>query len=73
VQNIIAGALRIRVWQFALGTLLSCLPGIIAWTIFGSQINRLLRGTGELSWWAVGAGIVALAAFVFLTRYCVSR
>ena len=69
VKNVIAGALRIRLWEFALGTLLACIPGVIAWTMFGGQIHSLLQDNGELSWLAIGVGAAAVAAFFILTRY----
>ena len=44
VQNMIAGAIRIRLWEFMLGTFLALLPGILAWTVFGDQISTALEG-----------------------------
>ena len=43
VQNMIAGAVRIRLWKFMLGTFLALLPGMVAWTVFGDQIQRDAR------------------------------
>lgn len=68
VQNVIAGALRIPVWEFALGTLLACLPGVIGWSIFGSQVNEMLEDGGSVNWWIVAAGIAAFCTFLFFVR-----
>lgn len=67
VQNIIAGAIRIRLWEFMLGTFLALLPGILAWTVFGHELAKALEAS-EVSFWMIGAALVLLAGFVFLTR-----
>src|SRR4030095_13751742 len=51
VQNIIAGALRIPLWQFMLGTFLAMLPGVLAWTVFGDQLNAALEDPSTVSYW----------------------
>jgi phospholipase D1/2 len=68
VQNIIAGAVRIRLWQFMLGTFLALLPGIVAWTAFGDQVARALEDTSNVSYWIIGAALTLFAGFVFLSR-----
>src|SRR5688572_10191472 len=35
VQNMIAGAVRIALWKFMLGTFLALVPGMLAWTEIG--------------------------------------
>lgn len=68
VQNMIAGALRIPLVPFMLGTALSLVPPLAAWTVFGAQINRALEDLSQVSYWGVGAALAALVLFIFLTR-----
>jgi uncharacterized membrane protein YdjX (TVP38/TMEM64 family) len=68
VQNIIAGAARIPLWQFMLGTFLALLPGMVAWTIFGDQLATAMEGEGKVNYWMVGAAVVALVVFTFFAR-----
>jgi phospholipase D1/2 len=68
VQNMIAGAVRIRVWEYALGSVLSLIPGITATAVFGKQISAALDEAGEVSWWAMGAAAVGLALFIYFGR-----
>lgn len=68
VQNMIAGAVRIPLWKFVLGTFIALVPGMLAWTVFGDQISNALEGTSEVSYWLIGAALVLLAAFIYLTR-----
>ena len=68
VQNIIAGAIRIRLWEFMLGTFLALLPGILAWTVFGEQIRNGLEGAEKVSYWMIAAAVLLLGGFIYLTR-----
>jgi len=68
VQNMIAGAVRIALWKFMLGTFLALLPGMLAWTVFGDQINAALEDSAKVSWWLIGGALVLLVAFTFLAR-----
>jgi uncharacterized membrane protein YdjX (TVP38/TMEM64 family) len=68
IQNMIAGAVRIALWKFMLGTLIALLPGILAWTVFGEQITTALEDSSKVSYWMIGAALVLLGAFVYLSR-----
>ena len=68
VQNMIAGAVKIALWKFMLGTFLALLPGMLAWTVFGDQINAALEDSSKVSWWLIGGALLLLVAFTFLAR-----
>lgn len=68
VQNMIAGAVKIPLWQFVVGTFLALLPGMIAWTVFGDQINAAMEDSSKVSWWLIGGAVLLLVAFTFLAR-----
>jgi uncharacterized membrane protein YdjX (TVP38/TMEM64 family) len=68
VQNMIAGAVRIKVWEYALGSVLSLIPGITAAAVFGNQISAALDEAGKVSWWAIGAAAFGLALFIYFGR-----
>ena len=68
VQNMIAGALRIPIVHFLAGTALSLVPPVLAWTMFGAQINQALADASQVSWGLVGAALVVLAGFGYLAR-----
>jgi len=63
VVNMIAGASRIRVRDFALGTLIGMLPGIVATTLIEIQMENIIRnpGMGRLAWLLVLVTLMALA------------
>jgi phosphatidylserine/phosphatidylglycerophosphate/cardiolipin synthase-like enzyme/uncharacterized membrane protein YdjX (TVP38/TMEM64 family) len=60
VVNLAAGAIRVRYWHFAVGTLLGMLPGALVATLLGDQIKTALHPAGGLNYWLIG-GMVALA------------
>jgi uncharacterized membrane protein YdjX (TVP38/TMEM64 family) len=68
VQNMIAGAVRIKVWEYALGSVLSLIPAITATAVFGNQVSAALDDAAEVSWWAIGAAAIGLAVFIYFGR-----
>lgn len=68
VQNMIAGAVRIRMWEYALGTVLSLIPGITAMAVFGGQLAAALDEARTVNWWMIGAASAGLAAFIYFGR-----
>ena len=60
IEGIVAGAVRLKLWHLAAGTAIGMLPGTLATTVFGDQLESALSG-GSFNWWVVG-GVVALLA-----------
>lgn len=73
VQNIIAGAIRMPLWEFMLGTLLALLPGIAAWTVFGDQIVNAMDDASNVNFWLVGGALLFLVGFIFLARWWLKK
>lgn len=73
VQNMIAGAIRVPVLHFSLGTLFSILPPAIAWALFGDQIAAALDDSSKVSWPLIAAGVALLVGFMFLARWWIKR
>jgi uncharacterized membrane protein YdjX (TVP38/TMEM64 family) len=74
VQGVIAGAMRTKLWEYLLGTLLSLIPGLIAWTFFGTQLLQALQQADDgVNWWVVGGVVVVLGAFTFFVRRWAAR
>jgi phospholipase D1/2 len=73
VQNMIAGAIRIKLWEFLAGTAIALIPGILAWTVFGDQIMNALDESSKVNYWLVGGVLVLFTAFIFATRHFLKR
>jgi phospholipase D1/2 len=68
VQGIIAGAIRIKLWEYALGTFLSLLPGALMITAFGQQIRTALEDPSKVNYWLPALAAIAFAIFIFFGR-----
>ena len=64
VESIVAGAVHMKLWHVAAGTALGLIPGTLATTIFGDQIETALSG-GAINWWVVGGVLGALGTGVW--------
>jgi phospholipase D1/2 len=73
VQGVIAGAIRIPAWQYAIGSILGMAPGLLAATMFAGQLRAALEDPSTISWWIVAAVAVAFVAFVWAVRRWFAR
>jgi phospholipase D1/2 len=67
VEGIVAGAVRLKLWHLAVGTAIGMVPGTLAATIFGDQLETALSG-GSINWWIVGGCVALLGAGVFFVK-----
>ncbi len=65
VPGLVAGAIRLKLWQLLLGTFLGMLPGSIVTVVFADQMRAALEDGGEINYWAV-AGVILMFAVVML-------
>jgi uncharacterized membrane protein YdjX (TVP38/TMEM64 family) len=61
VEGLAAGAMRIRFFDFFMGTALGMLPGTLTTTVFGDQLQAAIADPSRVNYWLIG-GIVALFA-----------
>ena len=73
LQGIIAGAIRIPAWQYAVGSALGMLPGLLAAFFFAGELRAWLEDPSEINWWIVGAAAVAFVAFGWWVRRWFTR
>jgi phospholipase D1/2 len=67
VVGIVAGAVRLKLWHLAVGTAVGMLPGTLAATIFGDQLEHALAG-GRINWWIVGGCAALLGGGAYLVK-----
>jgi phospholipase D1/2 len=68
VVGLVAGAIRVKLWHYTLGTFLGNLPGVLAATVFADQIAAALDDSARINWWVVGAVIAVLVAGTVAVR-----
>jgi uncharacterized membrane protein YdjX (TVP38/TMEM64 family) len=65
VVNVMAGALRVHLSHYTLGTAIAMLPGLLAATVFGNEIGHLLSGQDEFNGWLVAIVVAVAAAGIY--------
>jgi uncharacterized membrane protein YdjX (TVP38/TMEM64 family) len=73
VQNMIAGAVRIPLWKFLLGTLLSLVPGMIAWGLFGGELSAALEDSSKVRYWLIALAAIVFAGLTFAGRRWIAK
>jgi len=68
LEGIVAGAARIKLWHYTLGTFLGMLPGVLATSVFGVQITAALEDPSTINWWIVAGVVLAFVLFTYLVR-----
>ena len=68
IQGAIAGAARVNVWHYAIGSFLGALPTALAWTVFGKQIASALEDRSNVSYSLVIAVILLMVALTYVVR-----
>jgi uncharacterized membrane protein YdjX (TVP38/TMEM64 family) len=59
VEGMVAGAVHLKLWHLLVGTAIGMLPGTLAATLFGDQIETALSG-GGINWWVIGGALALL-------------
>ena len=68
LEGMLAGAMRLKLWHYMLGTFLGMTPGVLATSVFGHQLTRALEDPSAINWWLVGAVVVAFGAMTWWVR-----
>jgi phospholipase D1/2 len=68
VEGLVAGAIRIKLSDFLLGTFLGMAPGSLATTVFGQQLETALRDPSSINYGLIATAAVLFAAFTFFVR-----
>ncbi|HUJ01420.1 MAG TPA: VTT domain-containing protein [Usitatibacter sp.] len=73
VVNLVMGAMRIRLRDFVLGSLVGIVPGMLAATVLSEQISRLLVAPAEINGWLIAIAVVLLVTIVYLGQRWLRR
>lgn len=68
VEGIVAGAVRIKVSDYALGTVMGMAPGVLATTVFGDQLATALEDPSKINYWLVGGVLIAFIVLTYFVR-----
>jgi uncharacterized membrane protein YdjX (TVP38/TMEM64 family) len=68
VVGMVAGAARIKLWHYVVGTALGMAPGVLATTVFAREIESALENPSRINYWVVSAVVIVLIALVLVVR-----
>jgi len=68
IEGIAAGAVRIRVSHYALGTILGMAPGTLTTSVFGDQIQTALEDPSHINYWLIAGVLVFFAVLILIVR-----
>ena len=68
VVGMVAGAMRIKLWHYVVGTIIGMTPGTLATTVFARQIENALENPETINYWVVALVVAILAALIVLAR-----
>ncbi len=71
VLGLVAGAVRIKLWQYMLGTTIGMLPGTLTTTVFGDQLETALRDPSKINYWLLAGVALLFIVVVLLVRHFV--
>ena len=73
VVNLVMGAMRVKLWQFVVGTFLGMLPGMLAAAVLSDQLAAALEDPSRVSWWLIAAALAAFGALAWFGHRMMQR
>jgi uncharacterized membrane protein YdjX (TVP38/TMEM64 family) len=64
VVGMVAGAVKVKLWHYLLGTALGMAPGVLATTVFAREIESALEHPARINYWIIAAVVVVFVALV---------
>ena len=68
VVGMVAGTVRIKLWQYLAGTMLGMLPGTAATTLFADQLTTALEDPSKINYWVIAAIVLVLVGLTVFSR-----
>ena len=68
VVGMVAGAAKIKLWHYLLGTSMGMMPGTLGTTVFATEIEAALEDPARINYWVVAAVVLVLLALVVFVR-----
>jgi phospholipase D1/2 len=68
IEGVVAGAARVKLWHFMLGTAIGILPGTLTSTVFGDQLQVWLDDPSRINYWLIALVLLVLGAATWYVR-----
>jgi len=66
VEGVVAGAMRIKLWEYLVGTMLGMTPGVLVSAFFGGQVATALDDPSQVNYWLIAAVVLLFAGMTFV-------
>ncbi|MGZ5122431.1 MAG: TVP38/TMEM64 family protein [Burkholderiales bacterium] len=74
IEGMAAGAVRIRLWHYLVGTIMGMAPGTLTTTVFGDQLATALEDPTRINYWlVVGVAVLFLGLIWYVRRWFVKE
>ncbi len=73
IVNLVMGAMRVKLWHFALGTFLGMLPGMLAATVLSEQLAAALEDPTHVNFWLIAGAVLMLVTLAFFGQRYMRR
>lgn len=73
IEGMIAGAVRIKVWHYTVGTIMGMAPGTLTTTVFGDQFATALEDPSRINYWLVAGVALLFAVLIYVVRRWFAR
>jgi len=68
IEGIAAGAVRIKLWHYSLGTVLGMVPGTLTTSVFGDQIQAAMEDPSKINWWLIAGVVLFFVILIAIVR-----
>jgi phospholipase D1/2 len=68
VEGVVAGAVRVKLWHFMVGTAIGMLPGTLTSTVFGDQLRVWLTDPSRINYWLIALALFVLGSATWIVR-----
>lgn len=68
VEGVVAGAVHVKLWHFMVGTAIGILPGTLASTVFGDQLQTWIEDPQQINYWLIALVLLVLGAATWMVK-----
>src|SRR5205814_8807634 len=70
VAGLVAGAIRVKLWHYTVGTAIGMVPGTLATVMVGDQLEAGIRDPGAVNHCPIAGPLLLLVPAAFAVRKC---
>lgn len=68
VEGVVAGAARVKLWHFMVGTAIGIFPGTLTSTVFSNQLQVWMDDPRRINYWLIASAVLLLAGATWAVK-----